>query len=79
MLGIHIFYAELQEPSDQTKAEIMTDVQSFPKKAIPEVVNDALPTKAEATQERVIIFNDLPKWKRPERISLIYGDWPDSF
>lgn len=40
------------------------------KKAIPQLVNDALPTKAEAPQERVI-KEVLPKWKTSKKISTI--------
>ncbi|KAK1403554.1 Zinc finger CCCH domain-containing protein 39 [Heracleum sosnowskyi] len=67
-------HSELQVPGAQTEAEIITDVHPFPKKALLQLVNDALPTKAEATQGRV--NNEVPPWwKMSNKISRIYGDW----
>ncbi|KAL1819666.1 hypothetical protein ACET3Z_014535 [Daucus carota] len=44
---------ELQGPGSHSKAEMSQDAPSFPKKALPQVVNDASSTKAELpTQER---------------------------
>lgn len=66
-------------PGAHSEAEIMTNAQYFSTKPQPQLLSDALATKAEAilpTQERV--NNEVsPKWKLHKKITTIYGDWPE--
>lgn len=60
----------------------MTNAHSFPTKAPPPLVSEALPTKAEAilpTQERRVNSELFSKWKARKKITTIYGDWPEEF
>lgn len=64
-------------PGAHKEAEIMTNAQAFPTKPLPQLLSEALPTKAEAPAQERVNNEVLSKWKLSKKISTIYGDWPE--